>query len=98
METAKAANEVRVARNGVRLNKAMLNFLLARKKYSPLEIKGELKKASIRLDLERLIQRALAFRPEIKRINLFLERETFMKKQGHLSYFPDLDFGISQHW
>lgn len=98
VEAAKAANEVRVARNGVRLNKAMLNFLLARKKYSPLEIKGELKKASIRLDLERLIQRALAFRPEIKRANLFLERETFMKKQGHLSYFPDLDFGISQHW
>lgn len=44
VEAAKAANEVRTAKNGVRLNKAMLNFLLARKKYAPLEITGELKK------------------------------------------------------
>ncbi|MGD2245614.1 MAG: TolC family protein [Candidatus Aminicenantes bacterium] len=98
VEAAKAANEVRTAKNGVRLNKAMLNFLLARKKYAPLEITGELKKAPIRLDLEKLIQKALAFRPEVKRMNLSLERETFMKKQGYLGYFPDLDFGIAQHW
>ncbi len=98
VEAAKAANEVRVATNDVRLAKAMLNFLLARKKYSPLEIKGELKRASIRLDLEKLIQRALAFRPEIKRINLSLQRESLQKKQGYLSYLPDIDVGVSQHW
>ena len=98
VEAAKAANEVRVTKNDVRLAKAMLNFLLARKKYSPLEIKGELKRASIGLDLEKLIQRALAFRPEIKRINLSLQRESLQKKQGYLSYLPDIDVGVSQHW
>jgi len=98
VEAAKAANEVRVAKNDFRLAQAMLNFLLARKKYSPLEIKGELKRASISLDLEKLIQRALVFRPEIKRINLSLQRESFQKKQGYLSYLPDIDVGVSQHW
>jgi outer membrane protein TolC len=98
VEAAKAANEVRVANNDFRLAQAMLNFLLARKKYSPLEIKGELKRASISLDLEKLIQRALVFRPEIKRINLSLQRESFQKKQGYLSYLPDIDVGVSQHW
>ena len=98
VEAAKAANEVRVARNEVRLVKAKLNFLLARKKYAPLEIKGGLKKTPISLDLENLIQRALAFRPEIKRINLSLQKESFQKKQGYLSYLPDFDIGVSQHW
>ncbi|MDH4257976.1 MAG: TolC family protein [Candidatus Aminicenantes bacterium] len=98
VEAAKAANEVRVAGNEVRLARAMLNFLLARKKYAPMEIKGELKKATISLDLEYLIQRALAFRPEIRRINLSLQRESFQKKQGYLSYLPDFDIGVAQHW
>jgi len=38
VEASKAANEVRSASTEVRLSKAMLNYLLARKKYSPLEI------------------------------------------------------------
>jgi outer membrane protein TolC len=98
VEAAKAANEVRTARNEVRLATAMLNFLLARKKYAPLEIKGELKKATISLELENLIQRALVFRPEIKRVNISLQRESLQKKQGYLSYLPDFDIGVAQHW
>lgn len=98
VEAAKAANEVRVAKNDVRLAKAMLNFLLARKKFSPLEIKGELKRAPIPLDLEKLILRALVFRPEIKRISLSLQRESLQKKKGYLSYLPDVDVGVSRHW
>ena len=98
VEAAKAANEVRTARNEVRLARAMLNFLLARKKYAPLEIKGQLKKATISLELENLIQKALVFRPEIKRVNISLQRESLQKKRGYLSYFPDFDIGVSQHW
>jgi outer membrane protein TolC len=97
VEAAKAANEVRSATNEVRLAKAMLNFLLARKKYAPLEIKGKLKRPSIRLNVEELIQRAYAFRPEIKRINYSLEKENLIKKQGYLSYLPDFDLGVSRH-
>jgi len=97
VEASKAANEVRSATNDVRLGKAMLNFLLARKKYAPIEVKGQLKKPSISLDVERLIQRALAFRPEVKRISLSLEKETLQKRSAYLSYLPDFELGVSKH-
>ena len=97
VESAKAANEVRSSTNEVRLAKAMLNFLLARKKYAPLEIKGELKRPSISLNFEELIKRALSFRPEIKRMGYSLEKENLKKKQGFLSYLPDFDLGVSRH-
>lgn len=97
VETSKAANEVRIATNEVRLAKAMLNFLLARRKYAPLEIKGNLKKAPIELKTEELVERALSFRPEIKRVNLGLERENLTKKQGYMSYLPDFELGVNKH-
>ena len=97
VEASKAANEVRTATNEVKLSKAILNFLLARKKYTPLEIKGELKRPSIILNVDELMQRALAFRPEIKRINFSLERENLTKKQAYLSYLPDFELGVSKH-
>ena len=97
MESSKAANEVRSASNDVRLAKAMLNFLLARKKYSPLEIQGNLKRVAIGLNEDDLIARALSFRPEVKRINLGLERENLTKKQGYMSYLPDFELGVNKH-
>ena len=97
VEASKAANEVRSATNEERLSKAMLNFLLARKKYSPLEIKGELKKPSIILNIDEFIQRALLFRREIKRINFSLEKETLKKKQANIIYLPDFELGVSRH-
>lgn len=97
VEASKAANAVRVAQNEKRLAAAMLNFLLGRKKYEPIEIQGEIKRPFITLEVEELRQRAFSFRPEIKRINFALERETLKKKQAYLSYLPDFDLGISQH-
>lgn len=97
VESSKAANEVRSASNDVRLAKAMLNFLLARKKYSPLEIQGDLKRAPIGLNEDELIARALSFRPEIKRIKMGLERESLTKKQGYMSYLPDFELGVNKH-
>jgi outer membrane protein TolC len=97
VEASKAANEVKSEENGVRLAKAMLNFLLARKKYTPLEIKGKLKRPSTSLNFDELIKRALSFRPEIKGINFSLERETLVKKKAYLSYLPDFDLGVSKH-
>jgi len=98
VETSKAANQVRVSQNEVTLAKAYLNFLMARKKYAPLEIKGELKKQPVLLDQETLKSRALSFRPEIKRINLSIERENLQKKQAYMSYLPDFELGASRHW
>lgn len=97
VEAAKAANEVRTASNDVRLATAYLNFLLAQKKYDPLEIKGELKKTPVKLDIEELKNRALSFRPEIRRINLSLEKENLVKKQSYMSYLPDFELGVSKH-
>jgi outer membrane protein, heavy metal efflux system len=97
VEASKAANAVRVAGNEVRLAKAQLNFLLARKKYEPLDIKGDIKRPFVSLDLEQLKARALDFRPEIRRIGFSLERESLRKKQGVLSYLPDFDLGVSRH-
>lgn len=98
VEASKAANQLRVSQNEVTLAKAYLNFLMARKKYTPLEIQGELKKQGVQLELENLKSRALSFRPEIKRINLSLERESLQKKQAYMSYLPDFELGASRHW
>jgi outer membrane protein TolC len=97
VEASKAANEVKSAENVVRLEKAMLNFLLARKKYTPLEIKGKLKRPPTNLNVDGLIERALSFRPEIKGIGFSLERENLVKKKASLSYLPDFDVGVSRH-
>ncbi len=98
VEASKAANEVRVAQNDVRLATARLNFLLAKKKYDPLKIQGTLKRPRSRIDLDTLIQRALMIRPEIKRLNLTLEKEGLQKKQAYMGYLPDFDLGLSKHW
>jgi outer membrane protein TolC len=97
VEAATAANEVRAATNDVRLAKATLNYLLSRKKYSPIEIVGELKRDPIKLDFDLLLQRALITRPEMKKIGLSLEREHLQKKSATLNYLPDLELGINRH-
>jgi cobalt-zinc-cadmium efflux system outer membrane protein len=97
VEASKAANDVRAANTDVRLAKAMLNFLLARKKYAPIEVEGDLKRAPIRLDMDNLVERALSFRPEMKGINIAIEREKLSKKQAYMSYLPDFELGINKH-
>jgi len=97
VEASKAANQVRTAENEVRLAKAKLNFLLARRKYEPIEIKGDLKKKRKQFVLDELIDSALSFRPEMKRIKASQEREKLNKKQGYMSYLPDFELGISRH-
>jgi len=97
VETAKAENSVRAAVNEVRLDKARLNFLLARKKYEPLEIEGNFKKDNLRLSLDELKLKALAFRPEIKRLGFSLEKEDLRKSLAQMSYLPDFSLGVSQH-
>ena len=97
VETAKAENSVRAAVNEVRLGKARLNFLLACKKYDPLEIAGEFQRNSLPLSLEELKLKALSFRPEIKRLGFSLEKENLRKALGKLSYLPDFSLGLSRH-
>jgi cobalt-zinc-cadmium efflux system outer membrane protein len=97
VEASRAASAVRAAENERRLAAAALNFLLGRRKYEPLEIRGEMKKPFIELDVDELRQRAFSFRPEIKRVGFALEREALIKKQGYMSYLPDFDLGLARH-
>ena len=97
VEAATAANEVRTATTDVRLAKATLNYLLSRKKYAPIEIVGKLKREPIQLDIDRLLDRALLTRPEMRKINVSLERENLQKKSAHMSYLPDLELGVNRH-
>ncbi|MBN1225048.1 MAG: TolC family protein [Candidatus Aminicenantes bacterium] len=97
VEAARAANHVRVAKNDVKLAKATLNFLLARKKYEPITIQGDLKKPPMKLELDLLRERALSFRPEMRRVNFSLERERLRKKQATMSYLPDFTLGVNRH-
>lgn len=97
VEVSKAHNEVRKVANEVRLAKAYLNYLMARKKYAPLEIQGELKSEPVALDLEILKKRALSFRPEMKRVTFSLERENLQKTSAKLGYLPDFEIGINRH-
>ncbi len=97
VEASKAANELRKTSNEVRLAKARLNYLMARRKYSPLEIQGKFIKEPISPDLEILKEKALSFRPEIKSIKHALDGQNLQKKQAVLSYLPDFDLGINRH-
>jgi outer membrane protein TolC len=97
VEAAKTENSVRTAANNVRLARARLNFLLARKKYEPLEIAGEFQRRGPEFMLEDLIEKALAVRPEITRIGFSLEKEGLRKTLGYLSFLPDFSLGVSRH-
>jgi outer membrane protein TolC len=97
VEAAKAENSVKAAANDVRLAKARLNFLLARKKYEPLEISGEFKRRSPEFRLDELQEKALTVRPEIKRIGFALDKESLRKTLGYLGYLPDFSLGLSRH-
>jgi len=59
VEHAKTTNALKTAQNEKKLAAAMLNYLLARRKFDPLEIKGELKRSSVPLDIDKLKQQAL---------------------------------------
>jgi cobalt-zinc-cadmium efflux system outer membrane protein len=97
VEAAKSDNQMRVALNNIKLARARLNFLLAGGKLNPVEIKGRLSRLPLDFSLQTLIKKALLFRPEIKKAELSLEKESFSKKQAYLSYLPDLSLGIARH-
>jgi outer membrane protein, heavy metal efflux system len=97
VEASKAANALVVARSERRLAAARLNYLLARPKPDPLEIRGEIKTPSVPLDADELKRRAMTSRPELKQIKSSLEKESLRKTQAYWGYLPDFDLGISRH-
>jgi len=97
VEVAKAKNALRRIHNEVQLTKANLNYLMARRKYEPLEVIGELKVKPIALDLETLKQQALTIRPEVKKIRFSQERQNLQKSFATQTYLPDFEIGVNRH-
>ncbi len=97
VEAAKAANSVKVAENDKRLAAAGLGFLLAREGRDPPEIQGNLRRAPVAIDAERLMAVALVNRPEMGRMRSSREGQALKLKQARLSYWPDFDAGLSRH-
>jgi cobalt-zinc-cadmium efflux system outer membrane protein len=97
VEASKATTAVKLAENDVLLAKARLNYLLGRAKLDPLEVEGDLVRASVPIDREALVERALQFRPEIARLKAGLDKEERRKSAAALSYLPDFDLGFSKH-
>jgi len=97
VEASKAATAVKLAENDVLLAKARLNYLLGRAKLDPLEVQGDLVRASGPIDLEALVARAVQLRPEFARVRAGLGREEKRKSAANLSYLPDFDLSLSKH-
>lgn len=97
VEASRAATAVRQAANEVRLAKAYLNYLMARRKYAPVNITGQLKKGTVQLDLNELKERAFNFRPELRQVHLAKQRVELQKKQAYMNYLPDFDLGVNRH-
>ncbi len=97
VEAARARSAVRAAENEVRLALARMNFLLARDVSNPLVADGTLRTELVTPHPEALTRAALEARPEMRRVNASIARESHKKTQGYLSYFPDFDVGVAQH-
>jgi len=97
VEALSAANTVRVAVNDVNLAMARLNYHLARGKSAPVQVVGQLQIPFLDLNLGDLQAEALRLRPELRRLQLSVEKENLVQARARLSNLPDLDFNMSRH-
>jgi cobalt-zinc-cadmium efflux system outer membrane protein len=97
VEALKAANAVRVAVSNENLAKARLNYHLARRRETPLQITGQLQVPFVDLSIEDLKREAQNLRPELSRLQFSIEKETRTQEAARLSNWPDLDFNLSKH-
>lgn len=97
VEEAKAENLFKEAELRISIARAKLNTLLGRKPDSVLEVKGELKMPFLEISLEEAKEKAILFRPDLKKIAFSLAKADVQKKQALLNYFPDFLVGLSKH-
>jgi len=97
VEAARAKNQKKISQNKIKLAKSRLNFVMAREKSQPIEIKGNLRKPFPHLDLNGLNKRALKLRPEVKKARLALSRAKLSRTGAYLNYLPDFSLGVNRH-
>lgn len=97
VERAKAINVLKTAENEKKLAAAKLNNILARRIYEPLKVQGTLKGPDMTFDAEKLTEKALTARPEMKGLESSRRAESLRRTLASLSYLPDFDLGVSRH-
>src|SRR3989338_2696627 len=96
IELLKAENDYLMAEKETKLDKGRLNLLLGRSLDVPLDIKEELKAEDLRLDLQKLTEKAFFQRPDLKigRLMVDSKNKNFMKEQ--LNRLPSFSFGFER--
>ena len=97
VEAAKADHIKNSAIRQSQLSKARLNFLLARDKHQPINIKGTLHYVYKPMDLRLLIKLCNQYHPLIKKAKKNLQKEKTRKTQALWSYLPDFSLGVAKH-
>jgi outer membrane protein TolC len=97
VEASRAVNEVRTAANELAQARAGLNYWLGRRESEPVIALGTMKWPAAELDVERLKSRALALRPERRKIDEALRAERLKQNLSFLGYMPDLRVGVARH-
>lgn len=97
VEALKATNQVKAAAKDVDMARVLLNYHLARGKDEPLEVAGLLEAPLVDLNRDRLLEDALAMRPELKKLQFSIQKESHIQQNARLSSLPDLDFNASVH-
>lgn len=98
VETLSAANRVRALLNEQRAARDRLNYLMARKKGTPLELAGQLQIPFVEPDLANLKEEALITRPELQRLAYSVEKERFRIRRAKRDLLPDFDLNVSRHF
>jgi outer membrane protein TolC len=97
VELARAESELRQAQNEVELTRARLTYLTGGTTAEPLQVTGDLHRATITAEVNQLIDMARAARPEVRALQHALTREELTEKQARRSLAPDLDLGMARH-
>jgi len=98
VEALRAANQVRAALNEQRSAHDRLNYLMARRKGTPLVLDGRLQIPFVELDIGQLKQEALSNRPELERLTYSIEKENLRIQRARRDLYPDFDLNVSQHY
>ncbi|MDP2653157.1 MAG: TolC family protein [Candidatus Omnitrophota bacterium] len=96
IELRKAESESLAAQRNLKVNKAGLNFLLGRPYDRPFEIREELREESLSLDLEDLIRRAIAQRPDLKAQALQFDSSRKDVVRAELGRLPSFSLGFEK--
>lgn len=97
VEALKTANAARVAAKELDLARARLNYNLGRRENDPIQITGKLEIPLRDLSPADFEREALTLRPELKKLEHAVEKQSLVQENARLSNWPDLSLNLSRH-